>query len=104
MAKMDKEKKKQGFAAGFYHSAAWAKCREAYANQAGGLCERCAAAGKIVPGVQVHHKVRLTPANVYNPEVSLNFKNLELLCEECHQAEHKKGTRWRADEDGHVSL
>jgi len=68
------------------------------------MCERCYASGKIVPGTQVHHKIRLTPHNIHRPEISLNWANLELLCDDCHHEEHERGIRWRADEDGHVVI
>lgn len=91
------------FADKFYKSFAWKKCKEAYLNSVGRLCERCAANGKIVPAEQVHHKVRLTPENINDPGVTLSFDNLEALCMECHQQEHK-GRRWRCDPDGHVRI
>lgn len=51
----------------------------------------------------MHHKVKLTPENVNNPDIALNWDNLELLCKKCHLEEHR-GKRWRADESGHVEL
>lgn len=53
----------------------------------------------------MHHKVRLTPANLNDPAVSLNWANLELLCDDCHKAEHKKrkkkgARRYAVAEDG----
>jgi len=36
----------------------------------------------------VHHKIKLTPYNVNNPEVALNWENLQLLCIDCHNREH----------------
>lgn len=49
--------------------------------------------------------MRLTPANLNDPAVSLNWANLELLCDECHKAEHKKrkkkgARRYAVAEDG----
>ena len=90
------------FADAFYTSREWRRCRVAYAKKTI-WCERCAARGLTVPGEEVHHKVRLTPANIKDPSVALNWDNLELLCKECHEAEHTK-RRWRADESGHVEI
>lgn len=102
---MDKKKSKEsGFAHQFYVSPEWIRCRRLYADSVGRLCERCYAADKIVPGTQVHHKIRLTPQNINNPEITLNWDNLELLCDDCHNDEHKKGVRWRADAEGHVVI
>ena len=58
--------------------------RDAYFSYRCGLCERCGEAGKIV-----HHKIHLTPENIHDPRVTLNFKNLELLCYDCHSKEHE---------------
>lgn len=38
----------------------------------------------------MHHKIPLTPENIYNPEITLNWDNLELLCSSCHSIEHNK--------------
>lgn len=92
-----------GFARGFYMSGAWIKCARAYKRDRSGLCERCLKNGLIVPGDEVHHKIRLTPENINNPAVALNWDNLELLCKDCHLKEHSR-KRWRADELGHVEL
>lgn len=72
----------------FYKSSEWQKCRNGYLAKKKGLCERCLARGLIVPGTEVHHKKRLTLQNVNNPEVATNYDNLELLCYDCHHAEH----------------
>lgn len=71
------------WAAEFYASAVWRRQRAAYTAQAHGLCERC---GK--PGDIVHHKIYLTPDNIHDPRITLAYDNLELLCIDCHNAEH----------------
>lgn len=91
------------FAREFYRSWSWIKCARAYKADRGGLCERCLAKGLITPGEEVHHKIHLTPENINNPKISLNFDNLELLCKNCHIEEHR-GVRWRADDQGHVEI
>lgn len=98
------KKTETGFAHRFYVSPEWIRCRRKYAESVGRLCERCYAAGKIVPGTQVHHKIRLTPQNINMPEIALNWENLELLCDECHHKEHENGVSWRADAEGHVAI
>lgn len=67
----------------FYKSKAWRQCRDAYFNYRYGLCERCSNPGKIV-----HHKTYIDLDNVNDPNVTLNFSNLELLCQDCHNREH----------------
>ena len=93
----------RSWAKAFYVSREWINCRRAYAISKAGLCERCLAKGLIVPGDEVHHKIRLTPQNITQPEISLNWENLELLCKQCHHEEHR-GKRWQTDELGRVQL
>ena len=77
------------FARPFYGSKAWKKCRSSYKHYRMGLCERCLARGEINPGVIVHHKIHLTPENIYNRDITLSWDNLELLCRDCHDLEHE---------------
>lgn len=105
---MEKKRTNHGFAHSFYVSPAWIKCRTAYARSKANLCERCLQKGIINAGTkkhpnEVHHKIRLTPENIRDPEVALNWDNLEVLCEECHKKEHRT-QKWRTDPDGHVEL
>lgn len=90
------------YAKGFYQSAAWKRTRQTVIKRANGLCERCKAAGLYVPGVIVHHKEYITPNNVHDASVTLDPANLEYLCEDCHNKEHKAkpNTRYRFDSDG----
>ena len=81
------------YAKGFYKSKAWKQCREAYARSRGGLCERCYQRGRYVPGVIVHHKTYITPDTVSDPNIALDWDNLELLCRECHAKEHERVPR-----------
>jgi len=73
------------FAKSFYESKEWRKCRAAYIKYANGLCERCGEAGNVV-----HHKIHLTPQNINDPNITLNFDNLKLVCQDCHAIEHSK--------------
>ena len=95
--------KESGFAHAFYTSRVWRKCAKDYKISRQGLCERCLKKGLIVPGDEVHHKIRLTPENIKKPEISLCWDNMELLCKDCHMEEHT-GIRWRADEQGRIEL
>ena len=95
----------QEFAEKLYKSKAWQKCRKAYASSVGGLCERCLARGIFTPGEIVHHRIHLNPGNVSDPDVTLNFANLELLCRDCHGKEHGKNEkRFKVDELGRVQI
>ena len=86
----------------FYHTKQWQDCREAYMQSVGGLCEKCLKNGIYKPAEIVHHKQHLTPENVNDPSISLNFDNLEALCRDCHGLEHG-GKRYSVDEWGYVT-
>lgn len=67
----------------FYNSPEWKRCREAYRKGKMNICERCGGLGYFV-----HHKEYINMSNIYNPDITLNFDNLELLCKDCHNKEH----------------
>lgn len=96
------------FARAFYHSRAWKRTRAAYVKYRHGLCERCMRRGVLTPGEIVHHKEHLTPRNINDQAVALGFANLELVCRECHAAEHPevygqvREQRVAFDADGNV--
>ena len=94
------------FAESFYKSKQWKKCRELYAASVGGLCEICWDRGRIVPGEIVHHKVFLTPENINDPNITLNWQNLQLVCRDCHAEIHKGETarRYKIAENGEIIL
>ena len=81
------------FAKSFYLSAAWKKCRASYIKSVDGICENCLRKGLYTPGKIVHHKIHLTPENINNPNISLSWDNLELLCQDCHTEEHDSDIR-----------
>ena len=96
------------FARAFYDSPAWRHTRRAYASSVGNLCERCLRSGRYVPGVIVHHINHLTPENITNPDIALDWSNLELVCRDCHAEIHEAEThrraprRYRVDKTGRV--
>lgn len=67
------------FAKPFYNSSAWKKCRRSFIASVKGLCNRCQKPGHIV-----HHIQELTADNISNPDITLNYSNLEYLCLDCH--------------------
>ena len=76
------------FSRKFYNSKRWKMIRNSFIASKFGICERC---GK--PNAkQVHHKNYLTEDNINDPSISIDFNNLELLCDTCHQNEHHKQT------------
>ena len=91
------------FAHPLYASTAWKKTRAAYMKSVHGLCEECLKQGLVVPATQVHHKVHLTPENVNDPSVTLNWDNLEALCDEHHAQAHKgRGKNFLWDDFGNI--
>ena len=46
--------------------------------------------GVYTPGKIVHHKIWLTPDNIHDTSITLNWDNLMLVCQDCHAKEHKK--------------
>jgi len=82
----------------FYKSPAWLEARSLKIMTVNGLCERCRAIG-----IEVHHKERLSIDNVNDSSISLNQDNLELLCRECHNKEHKRFSKEvKFDSDGNL--
>ena len=67
----------------FYHSRAWRKLSKAFLMSKYYICERCGQPAEIA-----HHREYLTAENVNDPEIALNPKNLEALCQNCHNIEH----------------
>ena len=92
------------FAKAFYKSQAWKRTRDAYMRSVGGLCERCRARGLIVPGDIVHHKVYISPENINDTSVTLDWANLEAVCRACHAEIHTgEVKRFNVDPLGRVS-
>lgn len=91
------------YATAFYKSAAWLKCREGYIKSVGGYCEDCMARGIFTPGVVVHHIDPITPENIRDPSVTLNYSNLKLVCMDCHAKEHHPtGLRYEYGPNGEI--
>lgn len=67
----------------FYHSRQWKKISRAYMQSQNYVCERCGSVGTIC-----HHRHYITPKNINDFSLSLEFKNLECLCMNCHNKEH----------------
>ena len=86
----------------FYNSDAWRSCRDAFLQSKGYLCERCSTPDDPVTAKIAHHKTYLTEQNVNDPYIALSWVNLEALCQDCHNKEHKAkpNNRYRFDSDG----
>ncbi|WP_333861925.1 HNH endonuclease [Clostridium sp.] len=73
----------QKYALNFYRSKEWVKCRNGFMQSKNYICERCGKAADIA-----HHKKHITPQNINNPNITLNWDNLQALCIECHNVIH----------------
>lgn len=92
------------YAKSFYKSKAWKSARQQAIIRADGLCERCRAKGIYKPGCIVHHKKYITPENIGDSRITLDLCNLEYVCEDCHNKEHKAkhNTRYSFDANGNM--
>lgn len=90
----------QEFSRKFYNSLAWRQCRTAYIASVYGLCKEC----DNEPGLILHHKIAITPSNIHDPNITLNFDNLEFLCLIHHNAIHGKQIeqRYYFDSKGNI--
>jgi len=87
----------------FYLSKSWIQTRNAYMSSKYGMCERCTRPAEIV-----HHKIWLTRHNINDPNITLNWNNLEALCRTCHAIEHEglapTANGLKFDEAGNIML
>lgn len=80
----------QDFAKKLYCSKVWQDFRFNLILERGPKCQRC---GKIMLDTSKligHHKIILTAQNINDPNITLNKKNVELICFDCHNKEHRR--------------
>lgn len=97
----------QQFAKRFYKSKQWQRVRDYVFKRDNGLCQDCLQAGRITPGLEVHHLVTLTASNIDDADISLNPDRLVTLCYECHKKRHWKDRSaltagYKFDIDGNI--
>ena len=73
----------RSFSKAFYKSRQWEEVRTFVLMRDRYVCQRC---GR--PAQEVHHKIHLSPENIWDPKITLNPDNLLSLCKECHFAQH----------------
>jgi 5-methylcytosine-specific restriction endonuclease McrA len=89
----------------FYNSDAWRSCRDSFLKSKGYLCERCSTPDDPVTAKIAHHKTYLTKQNINDPYIALSWDNLEALCQDCHNKEHKAvhtPMRYQYDANGNL--
>ena len=70
------------------------------------LCEMCLAQGMYTPGKIVHHKIHLSPDNINDASITLDWSNLMFVCQDCHAKAHKskeKQQRYVVGEGGEIA-
>lgn len=70
----------------FYNSTTWKNLRNKKFYDADGLCELCKKNGIIRQGKEVHHIIPIEKD--WNKR--LDYDNLILLCNDCHNAQHER--------------
>lgn len=75
-----------------YKDKEWKKSRSFVITRSNGLCERCKKKGKVKAGKVVHHIRWLNDENKSDWNVAYNPKNLEYVCNDCHEDEHDRST------------
>jgi 5-methylcytosine-specific restriction endonuclease McrA len=78
------------FSKKFYASKQWKDCRESYIVSIDKLCEICLIDGKLKPGKELHHIIEITPNNINDVNITLNWSNLIYLCHKCHDKFHNR--------------
>lgn len=74
----------------FYTSKVWRDLAYSLKIQAYGKCQRC---GKQVLDFKyliAHHKENITEENINNIKISLDPNNIEIICHDCHNKEHRR--------------
>lgn len=74
----------------FYTSKPWRDLSYNLKVERGGKCERCGSRAKKFTLLIGHHKTELTEDNVGDANISLNPKNIEIICQGCHNREHDR--------------
>ena len=78
------------YAKNFYNSKSWKETQRAYLKKMFYTCEVCGYAANTV-----HHIIHITPENINDINITLNFENLMAVCEDCHNKKHKSKKRER---------
>lgn len=73
------------YAKRFYTGKEWKQISRLYMTSINYVCERCGGVAEIC-----HHKKYVTPQNINDHNITLNLDNLEGLCIDCHNKEHKR--------------
>ena len=76
----------QAYAERFYNSLRWRRTASVYMESQYYICERCGRTARIC-----HHVKHITPRNITDLNITLNWDNLQALCQDCHTKLHLSG-------------
>ncbi|TCJ05053.1 HNH endonuclease signature motif containing protein [Cytobacillus praedii] len=74
----------------FYASEEWVNLRLQLINERKNICNRCKETIAKSKDIIGHYIIELTPENVNDRMISLNPENIEIVCFDCHNKEHKR--------------
>lgn len=75
------------FAKKFYNSKVWRECRQSYIMSlpVPNMCEVCLNRyGEYTVGKILDHIIEINIHNINDPDITLNWDNLQFLCQTCH--------------------
>lgn len=74
----------------FYTSKAWRDFAYTLKIKANGQCQRCEKNIIDFKYLIAHHKENITEENINNIKISLDPNNIEIICHDCHNKEHRR--------------
>lgn len=80
----------QEFAERIYTSKEWRELRHNLIVERTPKCERCSKVCIDTSKLVGHHKIELTEQNVHDLDVVFNPINIEIICSDCHNKEHRR--------------
>lgn len=80
----------EGIVRQLYLSKEWGQLRNNLIIECKSTCQRCNKYYRDTSKLIGHHKIHLTKENVHDYNISLNKDNVELICHDCHNKEHKR--------------
>lgn len=80
----------KGISKQFYASKEWRQLRDSLIIKRNMTCEKCNGHFIDTSNLIGHHKEELNENNINNPDVTLNEDNIEIICFDCHNKEHRR--------------
>lgn len=71
------------YAESFYNGSRWRRASKGYLSSKHYICEQCGQPASIC-----HHVIHITPVNIHDPNITLNWDNMRAMCHDCHTRLH----------------